>query len=1094
MKHRNCKVIKSHWLITTKIPLAMKLFAIALICPTVFVQATNSYEGVVEVEIQQQAKQSIKVTGTVTDDQGESVIGAAVMVEGSKNGTVTDLNGHFSLMVDSEKTTLSVSFIGYKPTLVKVNGSSPLLIKLVEDTQTLDEVVVVGFGTQKKINMTGAVSQVTEETFKSRPVSSVSQALQGVVPGLNFSVGQEGGALNSNLSVDIRGAGTIGKGSTSAPLILIDGVEGNMNLVNSQDIESISVLKDAAASSVYGSRAPFGVILITTKQGKEGKATVNYNSNFRFNSPVSTPNAMDSYTFVNYFNEGRLNGGQSVFFDQGVLDRIAARNSGEMGLYIPLSTTNSNTFQFNSANGNTDWYDVHYKDWVLSQEHNVSLSGGTQKLSYYLSGNFMDQEGFLRYGGDEYYRYNVNAKINAQINKHISIMYNTRWTRTNYDRPSYLEENGLIYQDIVRRWPNMVPVDPNGYYTINSGIPQLLDGGRSKDDVDQMSHRLQLMITPLEDWRIIAEGNVRTTHSFYHTEVLPVYTHEVDGTPYLMAFSNNYSAGQSRVTEKSTKNEFYTTNIYSDYAHTIKGHSLKVMVGFNAELQKARTVFAQRDGLINPDIPTIDTATEADKVSGGYTHWATAGFFGRINYDYKGRYLLEMNGRYDGTSRFVDNKRWNFFPSFSAGWNIAKEAFWEPYQDVLNSFKLRGSWGELGNQNTSSLYPFFEAMPININSGGWLINGKKTNTANIPGLISQMLTWERVQSMNIGLDVAALNNRLTGSAEFFVRKTLDMVGPAPELPATLGIAVPSTNNANMKSVGWELELSWRDRIGAVKYGVKFNLSDATQEVTEYPNETWQISDWYAGKRMGSIWGYRSAGIAKSQEEMDAHLASLPNGGQKAIGGKWRAGDVMYIDLNGDGKIDAGQGTLSDHGDREIIGNSTPRYRYGIILDASYLGFDVSAFFQGVGKRDFAPANGANGAVFWGTVNNTYQSVGFEEHLDYFRPEGHPFGANLDGYYPIPDMSTSKNQQTQTRYLQDASYIRLKNIQLGYTLPKMLLSKFYVNSLRLYISGENLWTHTKLSSLFDPETLAGEQGQGKTYPLSKVISLGVNINF
>lgn len=334
-----------------------------------------------------------------------------------------------------------------------------------------------------------------------------------------------------------------------------------------------------------------------------------------------------------------------------------------------------------------------------------------------------------------------------------------------------------------------------------------------------------------------------------------------------------------------------------------------------------------------------------DLATGGYSDWATAGFFGRINYNYKERYLLELNGRYDGTSRFLRDQRWNFFPSFSAGWNVAKENFWRPMEKWVNMLKFKASWGELGNQNTSSLYPFFETMPLTIGKGKWLLDGALTNTAGIPALVSTLLTWERVRSFNIGLDFGMFSNRLTGSIEYFKRKTLDMVGPAPQLPAVLGIAVPKTNNADMQSVGFDFDIQWRDRIGKVDYGIKFNLSDAQAKVLRYPNTTDAIGDWYAGKLSGTYWGYVTKGIAKTDEEMQEHLASLPNGGQNKIGSKWGAGDIMYVDVNGDGQISPGQNTLSDHGDKTIIGNSTPRFNYGIILDAAYAGFDFQCFFK-----------------------------------------------------------------------------------------------------------------------------------------------------
>lgn len=1034
---------------------------------------------------------TFKVIGKVVDNMGESVIGATVLEQGTTNGTVTDMDGNFELVVSNKEVTLEISYIGYSKSVVKSKVGVPVTVTLKEDTEVLDEVVVVGYGTQKKVNLTGAVSQVGEKALESRPVQNVSQALQGLVPGMTFGVDAKGGQLNNTPSVSIRGAGTIGKGSTGSPLILIDGVEGNMNLLNPLDIESISVLKDASASSIYGSRAPFGVILITTKQGKTGKPVVSYNTNIRFNSPLTDYDMMDSYRFMHYYNDARTNGGQAAYFSDEQIANVLAYQRGEVGKIIPVTT--SNTYTHNWANANTDWYDVFFKDHAMSQEHSLSLSGGTERFSYYLSGNFMDQEGLLNYADESYYRYSVNGKINAKINKNISLSYNTKWFRTNYEAPSYL--NQLFFHQIMRKWPNAFVTDPQGYWADNSEIIPLKEGGRMKEDLDQNFQQLQLDVTPLPGWNIHLQGNMRITTNFTHTDRQAVYAHDANGEPYAIAITNATQPGQSRVIEKGTKNEFYTVNLFSDYSRQLGDHYFKVMGGFNAEHQNVRTLSAQRDGIIVPDLPTIDTSTEQDVAGGGYNHWATAGFFGRLNYNYKEKYLLEVNGRYDGTSRFMKDQRWNFFPSFSLGWNVARENFWKPLESVVNQFKLRGSWGELGNQNTSNLYPFYEILPVKSNSGNWLVNGGKTNTADIPSLVSTLLTWERVRSFNVGFDFGAFSNRLTGSFDYFVRKTVDMVGPAPQLPLVLGIAPAIVNNADMKSYGFEIELSWRDRIGEVDYGVKFNLADAQQKVVKYPNTTNAFNDWYAGKMSGEIWGYTSLGIAKTDEEMKEHLASLPNGGQNQLGNKWGAGDIMYADINGDGKVDGGKGTLADPGDQRIIGNSTPRYNFGLVLDASYKGFDVSIFFQGVGKRDYAPIVGTNGAVFWGAVNNIWQSMAMEEHFDYFRPEGHPMGANLNGYYPRPDFTSNKNHQVQTRYLQDASYIRLKNLQIGYTLPKQWINKLHINRCRVYVSGDNLWTGTSLASMFDPETLAaGDWGSGKTYPLSKVISFGLNVNF
>jgi TonB-linked SusC/RagA family outer membrane protein len=473
--------------------------------------------------------------------------------------------------------------------------------------------------------------------------------------------------------------------------------------------------------------------------------------------------------------------------------------------------------------------------------------------------------------------------------------------------------------------------------------------------------------------------------------------------------------------------------------------------------------------------------------------WGTAGYFGRFNYDYQGKYLLEANLRYDGTSRFRRETRWNWFPSFSAGWNIARESFWGELGNKVNILKLRGSYGKLGNQNTDSYYPTYQVIGVSSNSGSWLQNGMKPNTASSPALISAALTWEKINTWDVGVDIGAFRNRLTGSADYYVRKTLNMVGPAMELPNILGKSVPRSNNTDMKNYGFELEIGWQDRLpNGLSYGARFLLSDYQVEITRYPNSTQSLSTYIAGQKLYNIWGYETVGIAKSDEEMQAHLTSLPNGGQTALGSNWLAGDIMYRDLNNDGKINSGASTLADSGDRKIIGNSTSRYQFGLDLNAAWKGFDLRIFFQGVGKRDYY--SGTN--MFFGvTSGGLYQIIGLKDHLDYFRSEpSNELPANIDAYYPRPLMSgAGKNQQTQTRYLLNAAYIRLKNLSLGYTLPQNITRKVFINGLRLYVSGENLWTGTKMAPMFDPEAIGGSNStSGDYYPLQKMLSVGLSV--
>lgn len=1042
---------------------------------------------------------TIKVKGVVNDAMGP-VIGASIVEKGNTgNGTITDIDGNFSLNVSSN-STLIVSFVGYKAQEIPVAGKTFFTIDLKEDNEMLEEVVVVGFATQKKVNLTGSVGTATAKDIEARPVANAVQALQGVIPGLNISNSGNGGELNATKSIDVRGTGTVGKDasgnafSSGSPLILIDGMEGDLNSINPQDIESISVLKDAAASSIYGSRAPFGVVLVTTKSGKSGRAQINYNMNMRYSTPIKMPDMANSYEFVNLFDDAEYNGSGKHLYTDEYRQFVYDFMTGESDDYI-WGNGSGGKWNYDYSANNVNWLKEYYRNTAPSQEHNVSVSGGSDKMTYYLSANYMTQEGFMRYGTEDYDRYTITAKISAQLTKALKVDYSNRWVRTDYERPTYMNDD--FYNHILRRaCPVRAVYDPNGYLMSDINyIGVMRDGGRHNEQKDAMAQQLKITVTPLKNWNIIGEMNIKTDNNWNHWEQFVVYSHYKDNP------ENTYtaltSANKDQVSEYSLKTTYLNPTVYSNYNFSLKEkHNFTVLGGFQAEIMKYRDMEGARTGLVTTDLPVLNLTTDADSytLKGLYKNWKNAGFFGRINYDYNGKYLVEGNLRYDGSSRFRRGNRWILTPSFSLGWNVARENFWEKLADVVEVFKLRVSYGELANQNTTSWYPTYQTLGVTTNGGKWLQNGALTSVASVPGLISTSLSWEKIKNTNIGFDFGALNNRLTGSFDYFWRKTKNMVGPGVELPAILGATVPSTNNTDLTTFGWELSIGWRDKVGELGYGVKLNISDNQTRIDKYPNPTNSLSKYMAGELTGDIYGYTTIGIAKTQEEMDAHIASLPKGGQTAIGSKWEAGDIMYADINGDGKIDNGSNTLDDMGDLKKIGNNTPRFRTGITLDAQWKGFDFSMFWQGVLKRDFDP--GENSMVFWGTTGSgQWWSTSFKDHMDYFRAEdtASPLGANVNAYYPRP-LFNNKNHKTQTAYLQNAAYMRLKNLQLGYTLPKSLINKIGLQNVRVYVSGENLLTITGLSDTMDPETAGiGKQG-GTVYPLSRVYSFGLSVNF
>lgn len=1067
---------------------SMILFLLGL--PAGITYATNPSESA-ELTAGQQSE---TCSGIVKDTTGETVIGASVVVKGTTNGTITGFDGDFTLSNISKGDIIQISFVGYVTQEIVWNGQ-PLNITLKTDTQTLEEVVVVGFGTQKKVNLTGAVSSVGAKEIAARPVNSTVDALQGVVPGMNISTSSAGGSLNAGKSFNIRGNGKIGDfGSALNPLVLIDGMEGDINAINPQDIENISVLKDAAASSIYGSRAPGGVILITTKKGKLGKPTINYNNNFRFNSPLNMPHMADSYRFALGINDLMVNGGNSPMYSEAKLQQILDYQQGKSTQYMWERDGRWNSFDDPDRKGimptaNTDWLHEMFGS-SFTQEHSISANGGSENMQYYLSANYLDQGGLLKYGEDGSKRYSVTAKINADLASWLKVGYSLRFNRTDFDSPSFANDGAddvhrnVFYFDMCRYWPVIPMIDPNGHYTAESKINQLTQGGRYKTQNDILAQQLQFVIEPIKNWRTTVELNYRSNYNFEHTDYQTVYAYDVKEQPYVIA--NNTSA----VKEYAYKSNFFNPNIFSEYSHEFEsGHNMKIMLGFQSELLKQRTITAKQDEIIGSN-PTLDTTTSNAKANGGYAEWATVGFFGRANYDYKGRYLAEVNIRYDGTSRFLRNQRWNWFPSFSFGWNVAREAFFEDFTNIVNTLKIRGSWGELGNQNTDNWYPFYPVIDLRHQNSGWLVNGVRPNTAAESNLVASSLGWEKTQTLDIGFDLGMLNNRLNVTFDYFQRKSKDIVGPAPELPIILGTKVPNINNLNMTSKGWEIMVSWRDQINDFKYGASLALSDNQVVVDKFPNPSKDLGQtYYAGSKLGDIWGYETVGIAQTQEEMDNHLS---HANQNSIGSNWGAGDIMYANKNGDKTIDSGANTLDDHGDKVLLGNSTPRYNFGLNLDAAWKGIDLKIFFQGTLKRDYMPSSGST--MFWGAVGY-WQANFFEDHLDYFRPAdtSNPLGANLNAYYPRP-LENDKNRQAQSRYLQNAAYARLKNITLGYTLPANLTSKFFVNNLRFFISAENLFTITSLVNTFDPETIGVGDWDGCTYPLSKTVSFGLSATF
>ena len=1065
-------------------------------------ESTTGESGIVNV-VQQT---TIEAKGVVSDATGLTVIGASVIEKGNpSNGTITDIDGNFTLKVP-EGATLVISYIGYVTEEVQVTPGKILNITLREDNEMLDEVVVVGYAVQKKVNLTGSVSTVQGEDLEFRPVADATQSLQGLVPGLLVS-NNSGGLPGSSATLQLRGQGNLSGSGT--PYVLVDGVEMNLSDVNPNDIESISVLKDASAASIYGARAAYGVILVTTKKGEEGKMRVSYQGTVGWTSPTKLPEMANAVEFANYFNAACRNAGVT---EQYSPEKIALleqymRDPSSVDPWADLTPGQSLVAAFeNTAKGvgNTDYFDLHYKDAAFKQNHNLSLSGGGKAAQYYISGGFYSEDGILRYADMNFKRFNFNASITSELTKWLKLKVNTKFL--NSDNTSPFGSGALGYgffHNLARFRPTLSVVDPNGNFTELSMIPYLQSGTEANTERNALTLTGGLEITPLKDWHIFYDYTYRYRATDYDATLIAPQIPRADGVTYDVGARSELGVipGGS-YTRYNTSNQYQSVNLYTNYTFSLnEAHNFTVMAGYQEEKYDYKYLSYSADDLISPSNPNLSLTTGDNVVGDSRYAWATRGFFGRINYDYKSRYLLEVNGRYDGSSRFAKDHRWGFFPSVSLGWNITQEAFMEKTADWLSNLKLRLSWGLLGNQSGAAYYTFASTMG-STTLGNWFFQEGRDGVIYAPSVVDPNVTWEKVESKNIGLDFSFFNNTLYGTIDFFQRDTKDMLGPTADLADFFGAAVPQTNNACMRNRGWELTLGYRGKIGEdIQYTVGGSLSDATAEVTEYFNDgrVDPAGRWYKGRKVGEIWGYRASGLIQTPEEAEEYnkldLSYLS-------GQPWKPGDVKYVDLNGDGAINRGGNRLDgedgkiDMGDQTIIGNSTPRYQYTFNGSISWKGLSLSMMFQGVGKRDWNPGSGS--VYFWGSSSFAQVTV-FKQHLDYWTED------NPGAYYPNPYTAAAgaigrfrnKTSQTCDRYLQNAAYCRLKNLTISYDLPKAWVNKVGLNKVQVFFSGENLLTFTKLADMFDPEGIFTSNSytseSGKNYPMNKVYSIGVVVN-
>lgn len=1045
------------------------------------------------------------VRGKVVDVNGEPVIGANVTVKGNSSiGTITDIEGRFTLNVPADAVLL-VSYIGFAPQEVSVRNRSEVNISLREDTELLDEVVVVGFGTQKKINLTGATASIGEATFKPRALSSVTQYLQGAVANLNI-VNNDGGP-GQDASINIRGYS--GLGTSYAPLIIVDGFPSSLKELNANDIENITVLKDAASAAIYGAQAAYGVILVTTKSGKKNtRPKITYSNNISISSPIAVPKTAGSIEFASLMQEASLNEGGTGIFTQETLERIEQYyyNPGSIPNTIPQAS-NPNIWANwgdGQCNANEDWFKEMFKSQI-NQMHNIEVTGGGSNVAYQMSIGYVRDEGKLRLFDDNYSKYNANLKLNADITKWLTVGMNLRYIKEKTITPSYYFSSTVnsLFGWAAMMWPTQPIRDPNGHFTSDGRMAFLHDANPNTAIGDKFSGNLTALLK-LAPGLTVNAGFAYNKYAFKQTSSKGlVYAYGVDNEPYLDGGS---APETTQVWQGAQNNDYISSNIYATYENHIGSHNFKFMVGSQMEWSDNYTLNGDKTHLIFPTKPAISTAIGVPYIDDNLDHWATLGYFGRFNYDYKSKYLLEFNIRRDGSSRYADKSvegskgRWGTFPSISAGWNIAREPFFTPITNIINELKFRMSYGELGNMRGKP-YQYISTISYQP-SFNYIMDGEQIGAFGWPSMISYN-TWEKNRTLDFGLDISMLQNRLNVSFDYYKKDIIGLITQGEILPAILGASTPETNCANIRNRGFELSVSWRDMFMLAnkpfEYSIMASISDYQGYVTKYSNPNGIFGNWdggvpriwsnyYEGAKMGEIWGFETDHMIMSQEEADYLNQS---GAQSQIGSNWSIGDIRYKDLDGSGDITIGSMTLEDPGDLKVIGNDTPRYNYSFLLNANWNNFDISVLFQGIGKRDLW-MNGVltQGVGFFSTGSNVWENT-----LNCYRNDGR----NPDPYWPKFYLSDHgwKNLRPQTRYLMNGAYCRLKNLRIGYTFPKNWIQKIGMDNLYLYFSADNLLTFTKLNENMDPENpqdVIPWQTGDLPYPISKSFSMGVSLTF
>ncbi len=1046
------------------------------------------------------AQTTRNVKGTVTDDKGLPLSGVTVSPQSTDKkviaSTVTDASGKFSIRIDEKTTHLTFSYVGMESQTIAVKGLSSVAVKLSPTAANLSDVVVVGYGTQKKANLTGSVSTLKmDEVLGDRPVSSTGALLQGAIPGLQVTIGS--GQPGAGASFNVRGGTDFGTGATSSintggPFILVDNVpyNGPLNMLDPNDIESVTVLKDAGSAAIYGARSAFGVVLITTKKGnKNQRIQFNYSNNLVFSTPQNLPVKASPADQVKAWMDGGMtpayNGNQNFLTWMQLLADYQKNPKGYPGGY----TVNNGVYYQLAP---TDAIRELLGNSAFQQMHNFSVSGGSDKTTYRISLGTTNEKGILVpvANQDKYSRYTIKSIVSSDVTSWLNMQLDAGYYHSVTTTPFYSNAFGD-----ATNTPSVLPLDsiPTVPGIIATSKNEILATAPVTNRYNDIRATGRVIAKPVKGLTITGEYTVDHLNNL-------VTTYDKKASGFLNPYGYTASTiGSDKFTKSPSFTDYDAINIFGTYVKALGNHNFTLTAGYNQEQSHYEILSETSTGMINGNLPSISGTTGLIPIVGSdnYLEYATRGVFGRLNYEFGNKYLFQVNGRYDGSSKFPDGHRWGFFPSFSAGWRMMEEGFMKFMKPVVNELKLRGSIGSVGNQNIGD-YQFYGGMTSYIPN--WLYNNAQVGTLNAPPLVSNSFTWETVESKDIGLDWGMFRNRFTGSFDWYQRDTKDILttNPTP-LPSVLGTGAPLQNAGSLTTKGFELQLSWKDKIGKVTYYIGANLYDYQTTVTNAinPNGVITNSTLYTGKKMGEIWGYLTDRFYNVNDFVAGSLnANLRNGvliagTSKQNGQAPSPGDIMYKDLDSNGVITAGAGTLADHGDLRVIGNSSLRFQYGIIGGVSYKNFDLSFVISGVGKQDIWLNNTLSFPNQWLTYGALYA-----HQTNYWTP------TNLNAFYGriytdnVNSSNQSFNQVVQTRFLQNGAYTRVKNITLRYNFPAALLKKAAISRLQVFYSIENpfMFDHLPAGLYPDVATQGSTAGGGLGYPFMKKSSIGINVSF